>query len=287
VRAVARLGALVLERERLLRERTQAQATELALRETQAQMEAFLATATHDLRSPLTAVIGYLDLAQRQAKRLAAAVWETHPDLACGVEGVRDRVEDAGQSAKRLTRLLTLLFDMAALRAGRLDLHRVPCDLATLVREQVAALRVAAPERTIRLHLPVGSAPVEADADRLGQVVTNYVTNALKYSPADQPVDVSVAVRGRRARVAVCDQGPGLPKEEQARVWDLFHRVPGVTARDGAQGGSLGLGLHISRAIVTAHGGRVGLHSTVGQGSTFWFTLPLAGAGSISAGAAA
>jgi signal transduction histidine kinase len=216
-------------------------------------------------------------------------VSETHPDLASAVEGVRDHVEDAGQSAKRLARLLTLLFDMAALRADRLELHRAPCELATLVGEQVAALRVTAPERTIRLHLPVGDAPVpvEADADRIGEVITNYVTNALKYSPTDQPVDVSVEVRGRRARVAVCDHGPGLAKEEQARVWDLFHRVPGVTARDGAQGGSLGLGLHISRAIVTAHGGRVGLHSTVGQGSTFWFTLPLASARSISAGAAA
>ena len=157
------------------------------------------------------------------------------------------------------------------------------------MREQVAALRVATPDRTVRLRIPVGDAAVlvEADADRLGQVVTNYVTNALKYSPADQPVDVRVAVQGRRARVTVCDRGPGLPKEEQAWVWELFHRAPGVTAQDGAQGGSLGLGLYISKAIVTAHGGRVGVKSTVGRGSTFWFTLPLAGARSVSAGAAA
>jgi signal transduction histidine kinase len=287
-------GAVVVmhdrtERNRLEGERAAARADELAAREASRRMEAFLATAVHDLRSPLTAVVGYLDLAKRQSGRLAAAARETHPDLASGVEGVHERVEDAGQSAKRLTRLLTLLFDMAAIRADRLELHRATCDLATLVREQVAALRVAAPERTIRLQLPVGDAPVpiEADADRLGQVVVNYVTNALKYSPTDQPVDVSVAVRRRRARVAVCDRGPGLPKEEQARVWELFHRVPGVTAQDGAQGGSLGLGLHISRAIVTAHGGRVGLQSTVGQGSTFWFTLPLAGSRSLSTGTAA
>ena len=288
------VGAVVVVRDvtghnQLERERETARADELAAREASRRMEAFVATAAHDLRSPLTAVVGYLDLAKRQSERLAAAARETHPDLASGVEGVHERVADASQGAKRLTRLLTVLFDTAALRAGKLELHRAPCDLAALVREQVAALSVAAPERTIRLQLPGGDAPVpvEADADRLGQVITNYVSNALKYSPADQPVDVRVAVHGRRARVAVCDQGPGLPKEEQARVWELFHQVPGVTAQSGAQGGSLGLGLYIAHAIVSAHGGRVGVQSTVGQGATFWFTLPLAGAQSLSGGAAA
>ena len=288
------VGAVVVmhdrtELNRLERERATARADELAAREASRRMEAFLATASHDLRSPLTAVVGYIDLAKRQSARLVAAARETHPDLASGVEGVRDRVADAGQSAKRLTRLLTLLFDMAAIRADQLELRRAQCDLAALVLEQVAALRVAAPERTIRLQLPAGGGPVpvEVDADRIGQVVTNYVTNALKYSAADQPVDVRVAVHLRRARVAVCDRGPGLPKEEQARVWELFHRAPGVTAQSAAQSGGLGLGLHISRAIVTAHSGRVGLQSTVGQGSTFWFTLPLASAQSLSGGAAA
>ena len=192
-------------------------------------------------------------------------------------------LEEAGKSAARLTRLLTLLFDTAAARADKLELHRAPFDLAALVREQVAALRVAAPERTIDLQTPADGAPVpvEADADRLGQVVANYLTNALKYSPPDRPVDVSVAVRGRAgrrpgARVAVRDRGPGIPEAERGRVWELFHRAPGVEAQDRARGGSLGLGLYICKAIVEAHGGRVGVASAVGEGSTFWFTLPLA-----------
>ena len=275
------------ERNRLERERAAARADELAAREASRRMEAFVATAAHDLRSPLTAVVGYLNLAQRQSKRLAAAAQASNSDLVSGIEGVRNRVADAAQSAKRFTQLLTVLFDTAALRADKLKLHLAPCDLATLLREQVAALRVAAPERTIRLQLPVGGALVEADADRLGQVVTNYVTNALKYSPKDQPVDIRVAVRGRRVRVMVCDRGPGLHKEEQTQVWELFHQAPGVTAQDGALGGGLGLGLYISHAIITAHGGQVGVQSTVGHGSTFWFTIPLAGTRSISAGTAA
>jgi PAS domain S-box-containing protein len=287
VQAVARLGALVLERERLLREHTQAQATELALRETQAQMEAFLATAAHDLRSPLAAAVGFLDLAQRQTERLASAVREEYPLLTPRVEVVRARLDDTAEGAQRLTRLLTLLFDTAALRTGKLELHQASCDLVALVRAQVEALRVAAPERAIRLHLPAAASEepmvVEADADRIGQVVTNYVTNALKYSPPDQPTDVSVEAHGSRvhvARVVVRDQGSGIPKAEQARVWEPFHRVPGVTVQGGTQGqnGSLGLGLHICKAIVEAHGGRVGVESTVGEGSTFWFTLPLSDA---------
>ena len=143
----------------------------------------------------------------------------------------------------------------------------------------MAALRVAAPDRVIRLHTPApaGDEPilVAIDADRIGQVITNFVTNALKYAPPDRPVDVSVLVSGSRLRAALCDRGLGIPRGEQARVWELFHRVPGVAAQSGTHGGSLRLGLHISKAIIEAHGGRVGVKSAVGQGSTFWFTLPL------------
>jgi signal transduction histidine kinase len=278
------------ERRRLEREREAARARaeaaradELAAREASRRMEEFLAVAAHDLRAPLTAVVGFLDLAARQTERLLAAARETSPDLARQADAMRTRVEDAGQGAERLSRLLTLLFDTAAIRADRLELRRAPCDLAALVREQVAGQRAAAPNRSIRLHAPAGGAPVlvEADADRIGEVVANYLSNALKYSPPDRPVDVTVGVRGSRARVTVCDQGPGIPKEEQARVWELFHRVPGAAAQDGTPGGaqvsSLGLGLYICKAIIKAHGGRVGVKSVVGAGSTFWFTLPLSG----------
>src|SRR5258706_10990938 len=265
LRAVARLGALVLERERLLRERTQAQAIELALRRTQVHMEAFLATAAHDLRAPLTAVVGFLDLAQRQTERLAAVVQEAHPELAPRADAVGARLHDAAEGAERLTRLLALLFDTAALRAGKLELHRAPLDLVALVRAQVEALRVAAPARIIRVHPPVAASEsivVEADADRIGQVVTNYVTNSLKYSPPAQPVDVGVelstevsagvpvALGGGWARVTVRDRGPGIPKEERGRVWEPFHPAPGAAGQGKThsgtpgpgQGGSLGLG---------------------------------------------
>ena len=135
------------ERNRLAREREDARANELAARETSRRLEAFLATAAHDLRSPPTAVIGYLDLAEHTFDKLAAVLREASPPaLAPRVAGVHHDLEEAGKSAARLTRLLTLLFDTAAARADQLELHRAPFDLAALVREQVAALRVAAPD---------------------------------------------------------------------------------------------------------------------------------------------
>ncbi len=281
----------VTERNRLAREREAARADELAAREASRRMEAFLATAAHDLRTPLTVTVGYLALAERACEELASVVQagrEESPVLAQKVAAVRRRLENADQSTARLTRLLTLLFDTAAIHAGQLELHRAPCDLVALLREQVAALQVAAPERTSGLHaLEEGGKliPVEADAGRIAQVVTNYVTNALKCSPPDQPVEVEVAACGSQARVAVRDAGPGIPKAERARVWELFHRAPGVAAPGGTPGGptggvqrgSLGLGLYICQAIITAHGGRVGVTSVVGKGSNFWFTLPLPG----------
>jgi signal transduction histidine kinase len=120
---------------------------------------------------------------------------------------------------------------------------------------------------------------VLADADRIGQVLANFITNALKYSPDNQPVDVYVRCRRGRVRVAVRDHGPGLTSEEQAKVWEQFHRVPGIAVQGhvGTMSGSLGLGLHICKQIVELHpGGEVGVESHVGKGSTFWFTLPLA-----------
>ncbi len=278
------------ERNRLAHEREMARADELVARQTSERMEQFLAVAAHDLRTPLTATVGYLGLAKRQTEHLADAAQEASPALAPAVAAVRDRLDDADRGAERLARLLTLLFDTSAIRADRLELRRVACDLAALVREQVAGQLAAAPGRAIRLRTPPsgGLVPVEADADRIGQVLANYVTNALKYAPADRPIDVSVGARRGRARVAVRDRGPGIPAEERARVWDLFHRAPGAAARggtasgvQGVAGGSLGLGLYICKAIVEAHGGQVGVEGAVGEGSTFWFTLPLAGPRSV------
>jgi signal transduction histidine kinase len=269
-------------RQRAVAERTEAQARELAVTEVQRRMDEFLATAAHDLRSPVTGAAFGVELAQRRLRRLAAT--PSSPPLAGNRRADRQddtlaalgALEKANQAVQRLSRLIVTLFDVAQARSGRLELRLAACDLVLIVREQVEAQRLVTPGRAIRLEPPaIGSVHIVADADRIGQVLTNYLTNALKYSAEDQPVAVALEVREGWARVTVRDEGPGLAVVEQARIWEPFHRVPGMAAQSGA-GGGLGLGLHICKRIVELHRGRVGVESEVGRGSTFWFTLPLA-----------
>jgi len=133
----------------------------------------------------------------------------------------------------------------------------------------------AAPLRGIELVLPAEEEiPVLVDAGRIGQVLTNYLTNALKYAPGEQPIAVRLEVEASRARVSVNDWGPGLTPEQQQQVWERFYQV----AAPGLQGpeGGLGLGLAIAKAIIEQHHGQVGVESAPGMGATFWFSVPLA-----------
>ncbi|HZC78207.1 MAG TPA: ATP-binding protein, partial [Ktedonobacterales bacterium] len=276
--ATADLAALVLQRDQLYQEREAGRVRELTLQETTQRMDEFLATASHDLRSPLTVTMGSVDLATQRFERLAAAVLARTPDLAKQVEAARRSLDETSQSVDRLARLVALLFDTSLVHAGKLELQCMPCDLVAVVRESLEALRLANPLRAIDPQIvAAGPVRVVADADRIGQVVTNYLTNALKYSSEDQPVAVRVAVTGAEARVAVTDHGPGLPQREHNRIWQKFYRAEGVRVQSGSGSGlGLGLGLHICKTIVEAHKGQVSVESAVGKGATFSFTLPLA-----------
>jgi signal transduction histidine kinase len=265
--AVLRLGLTAVDSERLRRER------EDALRQTTVQMEAFLGIAGHELKNPLASMRLNLQVVEQRIQRLLRREQIKASDVAPLLEPVA-RVQ---RQEERVDRLVDDLVDIARIQAGRLDLHLAPTDLATVVREAVEEQRRVHPERTLVVECPVEQqeVPVVADAQRLGQVVTNYLTNALKYSPADRPIAVGLQVDGQQAQVGVRDEGPGLPPEDQQHIWDRFYRVQGIAVQSGS-GVELGLGLHISRTIIEQHGGQVGVHSASGPGSTFWFSLPLA-----------
>src|SRR5438874_1197552 len=268
--AVAKLAGLVIERERLLQEREESRANEIALRGANRRMDEFLGIACHELKTPLAAIKGNVQLAERRLQRLTSdrktQIDRLLPDL----------LENANRQTDRLDRLVSDLLDVSRIQVGKLEMRSELCDLETVVQETIQEQRMINPTRSILVEMPAEEAlPIEADADRIGQVVANYLTNALKYSSADKPVTVSLEMEGPVARVSVQDEGPGLPPSEQERIWERFHRVRGVEVQTGS-GIGLGLGLYISKTIITWHGGRVGVASTPGQGSTFWFTLPLA-----------
>ena len=273
--AVAELTALVIERERLLHDQAEARARELALHEATRRMNEFLAIASHELKTPVTVIKTNVQvIARRLNGRVSASV--SPDDLERLVEQAPTLLRRVEQQTDRLTRLVEDLLDVTRIQAGKLEMRPTRCNLAAVVEERVEEQRQAHPTRTITLTLPDGPpALVVADPERIGQVVTNYLTNALKYSKADRPVAIRVEVAGQSARVSVRDEGPGVPAEEHERVWERFHRVAGIEVLSGS-GVGLGLGLHICRTIVERHEGAVGLESALGRGSTFWFTLPLA-----------
>ena len=273
----ARLTTLGQEWERLLREREAARAQVRTLTEANQRMGEFLGTATHELKTPVASSSLAVALAAQRLDTLQARLAAEDGALAGQAAPIQDLLRRAEDSLERLTRLVVDLLDVSRIGTGRLELRLAQCDLAAVVGEAVEEQRRIAPARSIRLQVPDRPlAPVLADADRIRQVATNYLTNALRYSPEDRPVDTYVQQRGNWVHVGVRDAGPGVPHEEQPRIWERFHRAAGVPVVSGT-GAGLGLGLHICKTIIEQHQGRMGLRSAPGKGSTFWFALAVAG----------
>jgi signal transduction histidine kinase len=271
--AVAKLAALVIERERLLREYTEARANELAALAATRRMDTFLAMASHELRTPLTVIKGNLQLARWSAQPTSTEPNGNARDACGGIDPLPELLAHAEQQANRLTRLVNDLTEVSRLHTDTIEMQMEVCDLGTIVHEMVEEQRVLTPRRTI---LELDSSClflVYADAERVGQVVTNYLTNALKYSPEEQPVEVRIERGDRDVRILVHDRGYGLTPLQQEQIWERFHRVEEMKVQSGSSVG-LGLGLYISRVIVEQHQGHVGVESAPNEGSTFWFTLP-------------
>jgi signal transduction histidine kinase len=270
-----RQGVVWLEQAEIRREREAVRAREQALRETNQQMEVFLGIASHELKTPLTSILLGTERLHRRMQHLLRALTQDPRGAVPQVEAMQTLAETMLQQEGRLNRLVQELLDTSRIQAGRFELHRQPVELAAIVRMAVQEQRLMVPERTILLHeWEREPMVVSADAEHLGQVVTNYLSNALRYSREAAPVQVGVQVEGGQGRVWVRDQGPGIPEGEQERLWERFHRIPGIAVQSGS-GVGLGIGLYLSKMIIEQHGGQVGVQSAKGTGSTFWFTLPL------------
>ena len=272
--AVAQFATIVIERERLLREREAACASEMASREATRRMELFMAMASHEFRTPLTVIKRYTELTEHYLDTTQHGTNLAEPG-AKAFQLALMALAQVNHAAGQMTGLLNDLLQVSRAQVGKLPIHPQPCDLISAVRACVSERQRMTPTRQVRLRLPKRrQAPVIADPERIEQVVTNYLTNAFKYAPESQPIDVRIQIHRGTARVSVSDRGPGLSPINQERVWERFYQVEDVARQTGA-GDSLGLGLYICRMIVEQHGGRVGVDSLAGSGSTFWFTLPL------------
>jgi signal transduction histidine kinase/PAS domain-containing protein len=276
--ATARLVGSLVEQERLLREREEARAAVLALEETNRRMDEFLGIVSHELRTPLTSAKLSAQMADRWLYKWVATHEGSEPAALSSdrITRLQALITQVNRQIARQERLVNDLLDVSRMHAGHLELNMSPCDVVTVVRESVDEQRLLHPERAITLDVKTGKGPmiVQGDADRIGQAVTNYLTNALKYSPEQAAVRVTLDSNGGNVCLRVQDAGPGIPPEAQEHLWERFYRAPGTTVRSGS-GVGLGLGLYITRTIIERHGGRVGVMSKPGNGATFWLTLPL------------
>jgi signal transduction histidine kinase len=234
-------------------------ASELRAREEAARLkEEFLSAAAHDLRTPLTVVLGQAELIERRALR--------DPDAPIDTAGITRMAREA----RRLRDLVSELLDAQRLDEGLVVLDMEPAD----VRAIIAAVRDRHLEQGVPLSLLEPDEPVVAPVDRprLQQVIENLLENALKYGADDQPPSVRIWQEDDEARIAVIDHGAGIPEGDRERIFERFYRARNAQSITDT---GMGLGLYICRRIVDNHGGRIWAEPTPGRGTTFVVALPL------------
>lgn len=243
-------------------------------KELERRKDDFVSFASHELRNPLAVTKGHIELAGKRLQRFLQKGGHAEETTAA-LNNVAVALREALRSVNVQQRLIGDFLDVSRIQENTLEISPQRCDLATIVREVVERQQMLFPARALQLDLPAAPVPVLADADRIGQVVTNYLINAIKFSPEEQPIEIGLRAEGCSARAWVQDHGPGLSPEAKAHLWERFYRTAQSKTQRGALGG-MGLGLYISRTLVTLHHGQIGAQSEPGEGATFWFTLPLA-----------
>ena len=231
----------------------------------------FLSMASHELGTPLTAVSGFMQIARRRMSRMSGAIDIPQPwrDEA---QKSDETLEMANRQAKKLARLIDELLDVSRLQQGRVEMRLAEIDLADVLREVAERMRLLSKGHEIETQIE-GAVPIVADRDRIEQVFENLVGNAIKYSPESGRIDVSLRVNGTNAIVSVRDEGIGVAPGEVEKIFGLFYRSPDPRAD---HVGGLGLGLYISREIVSRHHGKLWAERNTDAGTTFLVTLPLA-----------
>ena len=257
--ALSGLVSMSIERAGALEDSARSEAA----KETERLRTALLDSVTHELRTPLTSIKASVSALLSQQALDKASQFE--------LLTVIDEESD------RLNHLIEQAVEMAQLDANKVHLEIKPQSVTWLVDAAVAQCRATNATREIRVSVAQSLPRVLADASWIEKVLLNLLENAAKYSPADQPIFVSADAQGEMLSISVADRGAGIDPLEQGMIFDKFYR--GQSYRDPTQRnrvGGTGMGLAIARAIVTAHGGTIGVTSQIGHGSVFTFTLPIA-----------
>jgi signal transduction histidine kinase len=233
---------------------------EEALRESEARKDEFISMASHELKTPVTSLKGFTNILQRRLGKQG------------GDEQTLHYLSVMNAQLDKLSRLISELLDVSRIQTGKLAFQEEPFDLALLMHETVENLQAGTETHQILVE-STGSVPVYGDKDRLGQVLINLLTNAIKYSPDADKVIVCVSNDQQAATVSVQDFGIGIAESHQQHIFERFYQVIDPTEKTYR---GLGIGLYISSEIVKRHHGQLWVESKKGQGATFYMRLPVA-----------
>jgi signal transduction histidine kinase len=237
------------------------------LKELDRMKSQFLSIASHELKTPITAMSGFLQVALRRVRRLSQG--DAGP-VSEGLRGVTDQLEIVYRQTGKLARLVDELLDVSRIQTGRIEFRYGDVDLSELANEVATRMQLTTSTHAISVRRESENV-VTADRDHLEQVLNNLVTNAIKYSPKGGSITIDVRPDDGGVRLSVTDEGIGIPAEELEAIFGLFYRSPDRAARDAA---GMGLGLYISKEIVVRHGGRIWAESAGTKGSVLNVVIP-------------
>src|SRR5712691_10517016 len=238
------------------------------LKELDRMKSQFLSIASHELKTPITAMSGFLQVALRRVRRMSQG--EAAAPVADGLRGITDQLEVVYRQTGKLARLVDELLDVSRIQTGRIEFRYGDVDMAELANEVATRMQLTTTAHEISVRRDSENV-VTADRDHLEQVLNNLVTNAIKYSPSGGAITIDVRPDDGGVRLSVTDQGIGIPAEELESIFGLFYRSPDRAARDAA---GMGLGLYISKEIVARHGGRIWAESAGAKGSRLNVVIP-------------
>ncbi|TCC88031.1 PAS domain S-box protein [Pedobacter frigiditerrae] len=214
----------------------------------------FIGLASHELKTPLASINGYLQILDRQIKE----------------EGPKKFLQKALNQVGRITSLVNDLLDVSKIEAGKLQLTRAEFDLKYIVEEAIELIQQSEAKHNISFKSELAECPVQGDAQRIEQVIVNLLSNAIKYAPKANKVEVALTCTAQKVTVSVRDFGPGIAKDKLKNIFTRFYRIDEASPNISG----LGIGLYLAHEIITRHNGEIWAESELGAGSTFFFSLP-------------